>query len=211
MAVGQNQNAMTGVIVLAAGASSRLGRPKQLLAFDGKTLLQHALQTAKASSLHPVVLILGAAAETIQNDISDQEIHVTVNEAWQEGMASSIRCGLSAIKKISSAIEGVILMVCDQPFVSGSLLNELVATHQKTGSRVVASSYGETFGPPVFFHQSLFDELLQLTGDVGARSIVKQHANEVEIVPFPKGVFDVDTEAEYARLKMEGGHGKEQP
>ena len=102
---------------------------------------------------------------------------------------------------MSPAVEGVIIMVCDQPFVTSHLLNELIIAHQKTGKPIVASGYENTFGPPVFFHHSLFNELLQLKGDIGARGIIKQHTNEVEVVPFPDGTYDIDTEADYEKVK----------
>jgi molybdenum cofactor cytidylyltransferase len=198
------QESKFGVIILAAGASTRLGRPKQLLAYEGTTLLQHAVQAARASDARPVVIVLGADAETMQNGLPDSEVLVVVNGEWKEGMASSIRIGLTAFSEISPDAEGVILMVCDQPFVSASLLNELMAAYQKTRKPVVACAYEETFGPPVFFHHSLFIELLQLKGDIGARGVVRQHADAVELIPFPEGTFDVDTESDYKKLNKTG-------
>lgn len=195
-----------GLILLAAGASARLGRPKQLLTYHGQTLLQHSLQTATASQAKPVVVVLGANAETLKNEIQDVGAHAVMNVEWREGMASSIRCGISAIAEIESTAEGVIIMACDQPFVTADLLNELIVIHQKTGKQIVACGYKDTYGPPAFFHQSLFEELLQLKGDTGARSILRQHTDMVEIVPFPQGTFDVDTEADYEQLKS---HGKQ--
>ncbi|HEU4903361.1 MAG TPA: nucleotidyltransferase family protein [Flavisolibacter sp.] len=190
-----------GIIILAAGASSRLGRPKQLLPYNNKTLLQHTLQTAQASIAQPVVIVLGADAEKVQNEITGNNVYKVMNAEWKEGMASSIRCGLKALAEVSPAAEGVILMVCDQPFVTASILNDLIAAHQKTGKPVVACGYKDTFGPPVFFHNSLFSELLELKGDIGARGVVRQHVDAVEVIPFPDGTFDVDTEADYERIK----------
>ena len=191
-----------GIILLAAGESSRLGRPKQLLSYNGKTLLQHSLQIAQASTACLIVVVIGAHASTVQNEIGlVDNIHVVENPNWKEGMASSIHCGIETFKKVAADLEGLILMVCDQPFVTAQLLNELKTAHQTTGKTIVACSYGDTFGPPVFFHRSLFDEVLQLKGDVGARSIVRKHTNDVEVIPFPKGTYDVDTEADYERLK----------
>jgi molybdenum cofactor cytidylyltransferase len=187
-------------ILLAAGSSSRLGRPKQLLQYDGQTLLQRSLEAANTSSLSPVILVLGADAETIQQQLHSIDVHVAVNANWKEGMASSIRLGIENLKNISSSAEGAIIMMCDQPFVTASLLNSLVDSHNNTGKPVVTCSYADTYGPPTFFHKSIFPELLQLKGDIGARSIVKQHADEVEAVVFPEGDVDVDTEADYERL-----------
>jgi molybdenum cofactor cytidylyltransferase len=192
-----------GLILLAGGASVRLGRPKQLLTYHGQTLLQHSLKTATDSQAQPVLVVLGANSEALKNEIKNFNAHMVVNVDWQEGMASSIRCGIQAVTGIKD-LEGIILMVCDQPFVTTDLLNELIVTHQKTGKQIVACGYEDTFGPPVFFHQSLFEELLQLKGDIGARSILRQHTDVVEIIPFPKGTFDVDTEADYEQIKNTG-------
>lgn len=194
----EKKSSNTGVIVLAAGSSSRLGRPKQWLSYNGKSLLQHTIETALAAPAHPVVVVLGASGNVLET--KDTDVHVVVNAQWEEGMASSIRCGLEAFTKLSPAAEGIILMVCDQPFVTAALLNDLVTAHQKTGKAIVACGYENTFGPPVFFHHTVFAELLRLTGDTGARGIVRRHIDAAEIIPFPKGSFDIDTEADYNRL-----------
>lgn len=199
------------LILLAGGESARLGHPKQLLIYQGQTLLQHSLQTAKASQAQPVVLVLGANAETLKNEITGVGAHVVINDEWQEGMASSIRCGVQALTKMTPAAEGAILMVCDQPFVTSDLLNELIAAHESTGKQIIACGYDDSFGPPVFFHQSLFKELLQLKGDTGARSILRQHRDMVAIIPFPHGTFDVDTEADYEQLKSKATNDQRQP
>jgi molybdenum cofactor cytidylyltransferase len=189
------------IILLAGGKSSRLGRPKQLLTYQGQTLLRYSLQIALDSYAQPIIAVLGSDADTMQKEINDTRVQVAVNREWQEGMASSIRCGIKAVTGISPAAEGVIIMVCDQPFVTSQLLNELITAHQETRKPIVACGYENTFGPPVLFHHSVFDELLQLKGDIGARGIIKQHTNEVEVIPFPDGTYDIDTEADYEKLR----------
>ena len=193
-----------GIIMLAAGASARLGRPKQWLPYKNNTLLQHSVDAALASCAKAVVVVLGSGSETNQHEITGDKVQVVTNTEWKEGMASSIRCGIKKMRAIHPMADGGILMVCDQPFVTPALLNELVAAHQKTGKPVVACGYDDTFGPPVFFHHTLFDELLQLKGDIGARRVVRQHADLAEIIPFPEGRFDVDTEKDYERLTGQG-------
>jgi molybdenum cofactor cytidylyltransferase len=189
-----------GVILLGAGASSRLGTPKQLMLYDGQTLLQHSLQVAGSSIAHPVVVVLGAHADTIKRDIDSGDAHIVVNATWQEGMASSIRYGINALVRINPFAEGAVLMVCDQPFVTASLLNDLITARQLSGNPIITCSYAGTFGPPTLFHKSIFPELLQLKGDVGARSILRQHANEVEVISFPEGSLDIDTKEDYQKL-----------
>ena len=198
----QKNNGKIGIILLAAGESKRLGRPKQLLRFAGSTFLQHGLNTAHASLASPIVTVLGANAEAMKNKI-ENEPHVVVNPNWNEGMASSIRAGVKALLEIDSTVDGVILMVCDQPYVDCNVLNNLIAAHQVSGKSIVACSYNNTFGPPALFQKVMFPELLQLYGDTGAKSIVRQHADEVEMISFPKGEVDIDTEADYEKLSKQ--------
>jgi molybdenum cofactor cytidylyltransferase len=192
-----------GTILLAAGNSSRLGRPKQLLVNGGQTLLQYSLQIALSSKAHPAVVVLGAHADLIEKEMDNKGVYIVVNAEWQEGMASSIRCGIKFLSELTPSVEGAILMVCDQPYVTTSLLNDLITAHQNTGKAIVACSYANTFGPPTLFHKKLFPELLQLRGDVGARSVIQRHANEVEVVSFPAGNIDVDTEADFQGLSKD--------
>jgi molybdenum cofactor cytidylyltransferase len=197
----KNKGGEIGIILLAAGASLRLGHPKQLLPYKRKTLLRYSLEEALASGAQPLVVVLGANADNLQKEISGYPVHTVINEHWQEGMASSIRTGIKAITEINPVAEGAILIVCDQPFMTAGLLNTLMSTHQTTGKGIVACTYGNTFGPPAFFHQSFFPELLQLKGDVGARSIVQKNIDNVEAIPFPNGTFDIDTYKDYEFIK----------
>ena len=202
MAQPETSSAKTiGIIVLAAGASSRLGKPKQLLLYKGESLLHHSVKAAIETKLQPVIAVLGSNAERVRKEAERTPVHVVINTQWQEGMASSIRCGVNALLESAPSVEGLILMVCDQPFVDAALLREVIAAHLKSGKPIVACSYEDSFGPPVFFHRSLFSELLQLRGDIGARGVIRRHANEVAVVPFAAGTIDVDTEADYEKLK----------
>jgi molybdenum cofactor cytidylyltransferase len=189
-----------GVILLAAGNSSRLGRPKQLLTYNGQTLLEHSLQAAAASSTSPIIVVLGAVSERVKSELEGAKVHIVENGDWEEGMASSIRSGVKTLMEISPAAEGLILMMCDQPFVTADVLEHLIETHNTSGKPIVASGYAETYGPPTFFHNSTFPELLQLKGDIGARKVVRQHHAEVEVVSFPEGEVDIDTEGDYEKL-----------
>ena len=148
-----------GILLLAAGSSSRLGRPKQLLKYNNQTLLQHNLNVAIGSDVNEIVVVLGAHAEGIKDKINLPNIHIAYNADWQEGMASSIRCGLNRMTEINPTIEGVIIMVCDQPHTSTILLNELLTTYQKINKQIISCAYENTSGPPVFFHRSLFPEI----------------------------------------------------
>lgn len=188
------------VILLAAGNSSRLGRPKQLLSYHDQTLLQHTLQAASDSVAHPIVVVLGAYSDAVEKVVDHGTAHVITNPDWQEGMASSVRRGLEALLEIDPLVEGAVMMVCDQPFVTAELLDNLIRRYLETGKAIVASSYGQTFGPPALFHKSLFPELLGLKGDVGAKGLIFKHPHDLESIPFPEGDIDVDTEADYQKF-----------
>jgi molybdenum cofactor cytidylyltransferase len=187
-----------GAIILAAGASSRLGTPKQLLPYAGKTLLQYTVKAALDSIARPVIVVLGFEAEKIKDNIDGAQ--VIVNPDWQEGMSSSIRCGIQALDRADPSAEGTIILVSDQPYITSALLNELVTEHRKTGEPIVASSYDNTLGVPALFHKSIFAMLLQLKGDAGAKSIIQQHSGDVGMVTFSKGGVDIDTKEDLNEL-----------
>lgn len=193
----------TGVIILAAGESSRLGSPKQLLTYSGATLLQHAIDVAHSSDAGIVIVVLGANADLIADELKDTTVHIVVNAAWKEGMASTIRYGLQTLVKLNPQAEAVILMVADQPFVTADLLIKLMEVNRKEQRTIVAGKYGNTFGTPVLFTKRFFPELLELTGDVGAKSLVKKYINDAAFVPFSKGAIDIDTIGDYTNLSKE--------
>lgn len=189
-----------GIIILAAGASTRLGTPKQLLPYGKKTLLSHTIEQALESQVGPVIVVLGAHSTLLSASIDDYEVNIIQNTAWDEGMASSIRCGIESLQLFEPTCAGAILLMCDQPFVNASLIKELVVTKKETHKPVVTCRYANTIGPPALFAASIFPELLELTGDTGARRIVQGHLGEVATVPFPKGSIDIDTPADYNEL-----------
>ena len=191
----------TGIILLAAGASTRLGKPKQNLFYQGQTLLQHAIQAALETKLKPVILVLGAHADTINPGIEILDLHLIINPDWAEGMGSSIRIGLTELLKTQPAIKQVILMVCDQPFVSADLLMQLVEAKGNNAEAIVASAYKNTVGTPVLFPRKYFPELLTLNGQVGAKKLLFRHQDFVIPIPFPEGDFDIDTMQDYEALQ----------
>jgi molybdenum cofactor cytidylyltransferase len=144
--------------------------------------------------------VLGANAALLEKEIAAKKVHIIENKEWKEGMASSVRCGLSTLLQIAPSSDATIIMVCDQPFVSSSLLNELIGTQKNTGKPIVTSQYEKAIGPPALFHKTVFPELLALKGDAGARKIIEQRSNDVAKVLFIKGNIDIDTEADYNSL-----------
>ena len=190
-----------GIVILAAGASTRLGEPKQLLQYNGKTLLDHSVNEAVNAKADAVVVILGKNADLFKNEIHKEKASVLINKDWEEGMASSVRLGLASLLKIKPYIDSVIFMVCDQPHISASVLNELIATQQKTTKQIVTCNYGGTIGPPALFHKKYFRELAKLNGDIGAKNIIQQNMHDVATVLFPEGKIDIDTKEDYDALK----------
>jgi len=178
-----------------------LGRPKQLLPYNGKSLLEHIVDAANESEASPVIVVLGANAELLEKQVEDLKVRVVENKEWKEGMASSVRCGINTLMHIAPAVDSAIVMVCDQPFVTSSLLNQLIVTQRETGKPIVTCQYETTIGPPALFHKTIFSELLQLKGDAGARKIIEQRRHEVATVSFNKGIIDIDTEDDYKALQ----------
>lgn len=188
------------IIILAAGSSSRLGTPKQAIHFQGKTLLQHAIDEAMQISIQPIIVVVGAHDDAVAENLTQSNVHLIKNRNWQEGISSSIRCGLQAMQEINTFIDGVIVMVCDQPYVTHFLLESLLKKQQKSGQPIVASSYENILGTPVLFHKSFFSELMKLSGDSGARKLIRAHAPLTSSVSFPKGNIDIDTLEDYEKL-----------
>jgi len=189
-----------GVVILAAGSSTRLGEPKQLLEYHHKNLLQTTIDAAINSVASTVVVVLGANADQISNEIDKSGTDVLINSEWEEGMASSVRNGLNELLFISPLTDAVILMVCDQPYVSSELINDIINKQKETGKPIIACDYGEIVGPPALFHRSLFHELMHLKGDVGARKVIQHHSEDVATILFTKGKIDIDTKEDYDAL-----------
>lgn len=191
-----------GIIILAAGASTRMnGVPKQLLEFKGKTLLRRAAETALSfAAASPIVVVLGANAEKSLPEIKDLPVLPTINENWASGMGGSIKMGLSMLLTENTDIEGAILMLCDQPFVTAETLNRLVETRQKTKKPIVACQYADTIGVPALFAREMFAELSNSQGDAGAKAVIKKHVANVAKMPAPEAIFDVDTQADFQKL-----------
>jgi molybdenum cofactor cytidylyltransferase len=191
-----------GAIVLAAGSSSRLGTPKQLLHFRGESLLRRAARTALGAGCAPVVVVTGAHAELSRAELADLDVREACNGEWATGLASSIRTGLAQLLHEDPGVAAVILMLCDQPHVTAPVLSALIAAHDADDSTIVASHYDGTAGPPALFGRALFLELAQLEGAAGAKQVIARHATSTHLVAFPGGEADVDTPADLARLRV---------
>lgn len=193
-----------GIVILAAGASTRMGTPKQLLPYVGQTLLRRAAETAVASQGRPVVVVLGAAAQLCRAELEGLPVHIVENPEWEQGMSGSLSVGMEALLEVTAhSVRAVIFMLCDQPLVSANLLNALIQTHGVTGKCIVASAYAGTRGVPALFCKELFSHIDALRGNEGAKKIIAGNPDEVVSVDFPGGAVDVDTPESYAILGVD--------
>ena len=190
-----------GVAILAAGGSTRMGKPKQLLEFCGQTLLRRAASVALEAGCRPVVVVTGAHAARLREDLRGLDVREAENEQWESGMSSSVRVGIEAIVTANPRTAAVVLMSCDQPFVTQQVIAGLVAAHLETGRSIVASRYGESYGVPALFSRKYFAELIALEGAAGAKQVIQKHLPKVHLLPFAGGEVDVDTPSDFARLQ----------
>jgi molybdenum cofactor cytidylyltransferase len=189
--------AVSGVI-LAAGGSSRLGRPKQLLAYKGRPLLDHVVQNALSSNLGEIIVVLGAERGRVRVLMDLSKVHVVENEQFAKGQSTSV---VVALDNVDQGAAGVLILLGDQPGVSADVINAVVAAFDGDPQTIVMPSWRGTPANPVLFGRAYFSELRQLTGDEGARDLVKQASDHVCLVPIDQPVpQDVDTEADYQHL-----------
>jgi molybdenum cofactor cytidylyltransferase len=190
-----------GAVVLAAGASTRMGTPKQLLQFDGQTLLRRAASVALEAGCRPVMVVTGANATASRKVLRGLDVREVENQQWESGMGSSIRVGVEALVTLNPRSAAVVLMVCDQPFVTRETVVGLVRSHRETTCSIIASRYGGSYGVPALFSRTHFAELMKLKGAGGAKTIIQTHLRKVHFVPFPEGKIDIDTSDDFARLQ----------
>lgn len=191
----------TAFLLLAAGASSRLGQPKQLLPYQGQTLLRRAAETAVAAATGaPVVVVTGALHQELLPELTGLPVVVARCPGWEQGMGASLKYGLAMLESLCSAWASVIVLLCDQPHVTPALLLQLRDTYERTGQPIVAAGYSGTQGVPVLFGATVLPLLRELPNQAGAAQLLRQHPGLMATVPFPAGAVDVDTQAQYAAL-----------
>jgi molybdenum cofactor cytidylyltransferase len=189
-----------GAVILAAGESSRFGRPKQLVQFRGKSLVRRVVDAAKDANCSVIVVVLGSKREQIERELKETDAIVAENQNWRRGIGSSIRVGVESAVNQAPDIEAIVLLTCDQPFVKTDTIERLIVMREKTKKAIVASSYSETLGVPALFDRSCFQELLTLPDDSGAKSIILSNHERVAELLFPEGKIDIDTAADYEKL-----------
>jgi molybdenum cofactor cytidylyltransferase len=186
------------VLILAAGSSSRLGQPKQLVEFEGQTLLERITHTALSVS-EDVLVVLGANIDLVKPtlDAFSDRINIIENTAWNEGMGTSIRLG---VENLAPKSDGILILLADQPLISQVLLQKMMQTFAEKKYPIVACSYGEQLGVPILFDKSFFSELINLKGEQGAKSFLKNYSENIASVEFKDGLFDIDTPEDLQKL-----------
>jgi molybdenum cofactor cytidylyltransferase len=176
------------IIILAAGSSSRLGQPKQLLQCQGQTLLNRTISLSSEVS-NNISVVLGANYPLIASSITNTNCKIIINEFWEIGMSTSIQKGLQN----NLDADKVIITLCDQPYLSANILRRLIDSANQTELPIIASNYGNKIGVPILFKKLIFNDLMSLKGEKGARAILPKYTGFIAEIPFPKGEIDIDT------------------
>jgi molybdenum cofactor cytidylyltransferase len=190
-----------GAVILAAGPSTRMGMPKQLLQFGGETMLRRAASVALEAGCRPVVVVTGAHAARSREALCGLDVREAENPQWESGISSSVRVGIEAVVAVNPEAVAVVLMLCDQPFMTRDIITGLVRAHRETNCSIVASRYGGSYGVPALFGKAHFAGLTTLEGAAGAKQVIQKHLPKVHLLPFPEGEIDVDTPDDFARLQ----------
>jgi molybdenum cofactor cytidylyltransferase len=189
---------VTAAIVLAAGLSRRMGRPKLLLEFKGRPVIRHAVERVVAAGLHPVLVVTGAEHDALARALAGLEVQLVVNPTPESGQGSSVGVGVSALP---AGTDAVLIALGDQPGVPDEVIPALIEALKKPGKAIAAPRYADGLGNPVLFGSSVFQELLALGGDRGARSVIERDPSRLAVVevasPMPR---DIDTPEDYESL-----------
>jgi molybdenum cofactor cytidylyltransferase len=189
-------------VILAAGTATRMGRPKQLLDWDGRPLVAVAAEHALAAGLAPVLVVVGAAAEEVTAALRGLAVQVVPCVAYASGQSASLRAGIAAL---DADVAAVVVLLADQPFVTAAVVHALVAEWRASRAAIVVPLYRGVRGNPVLFDRAVWGELLAVTGDKGAREVIGADAGRVRSVAFDddRPLADIDTPAEYEQLRRE--------
>ena len=190
-----------GIVILAAGDSSRMGSPKQLLDYGGKPLLRHAADVALRSMCWGnVLVVLGSRSADFRPALANLPVTILENRRWEQGMGTSIHTGVEHARV--SGLDGVILTLADQPLVTPDSLDRLIHTHLETNQPIVAAQYAGTVGVPVFFSREFFPQLLALKSQQGCKGVILSHPEHAFHLACPEAEVDIDTPQDYSSLRV---------
>lgn len=193
-------NSTIAIVLLAAGSASRMGAVKQLLPWKETTLLENAIQQARASDAVEVVVVLGARAAQIKAGIATTDVPIIENEQWKSGMGSSISRGVDFLVNESGHIDGILVMLCDQPLIDSRYLNRMMSEFSKTDTGIIATAYEKRAGVPALFHKDFFSQLLRLNDEFGARELIAVNSGNCIALAAGNKVADIDTKKDYHAL-----------
>lgn len=182
---------------MAAGAAARMGQLKQLLAYRGRTLLQHSIEQALGAGFDPVVVVVGSNGQMLSEAIADEPVEIVFNARWETGMGSSITAGMRALITKDEVPHAVAILVADQPLIEAKHLTAMRELLSTAGGPIVAAQYSGTIGVPALFTQELFGALSSLQPEAGARSLLRSSGADVTPFPLPEGAVDIDTPEEF--------------
>jgi molybdenum cofactor cytidylyltransferase len=206
-------------VILAAGESSRLGQPKQLIQFRSKTLVRRMVDAAGEAGCRPILVVVGNSkqaphvhapcsprgetrqlVDAISSELKNTGATIVANPNWKCGIGTSIRTGIQHLIDTAPGVEATVLLTCDQPFVDRVVIDGLITLRHETGKPIVAASYADTLGVPALFDRGRLPELLRLDDSAGAKSIILSNRGQVAEFPFPEGKVDIDTAEDWQRF-----------
>ena len=190
-----------GILLLAAGASRRMGQPKQLLPYREGSLIRYLAEQAVESKVGKVLVVLGSHRAAVEAELAGSGADVCFNPLWEEGMGSTIGYGLNQMLLKEPALAAVVIMLSDQPRVTAGLLQRLASAYLPESESIVASAYSGTFGPPLLLDRHFFPLLHSLSGDEGAKRVLRDFHDRMSLIDFPDGSIDLDTPDDLAQLR----------
>jgi molybdenum cofactor cytidylyltransferase len=189
-----------GLIILAAGGSSRMGSPKQLLPWKGGTLLKTACEVALKTGCEPVIAVLGCESATCLKELDGLNVAPVINPDWKRGMGSSLAIGITHLKQAAPDSLGAMIMLVDQPIVTPNFLGQLSKIWRDSSQSIVATRYSHGGGVPAIFPKSYFEELEKFDSDQGARTLIAREKANTQLVNFEDELIDIDDQTTYQKL-----------
>lgn len=194
-------NKQTAILILAAGNASRMGAIKQVLRIRGKALINHAIDESLKVAESKVYVVMGANVNIVHQVMSSDKVDIIYNAQWKNGFGSSIAKGVEKIIR-DGLCNACIISVADQPLIRCEVFEELILKSSLSGKGIVSSDYGDMTGPPVYFSNRYFDDLLALNEDIGAKEVIKKYKDDVTTISFPEGISDIDTLEDLEKLNL---------
>lgn len=196
-----NQKPNIANLILAAGGSTRMSSPKQLLPWKGSFLLNHAITIANKIENVTTFVVLGAYFKDIHSKLDRTKIKIIHNQKWKNGLGHSIATGVAFIKNQPIAYDGILIMLADQPLITADFMNQVIRLFEPNKKQIIASSYeNNTMGVPALFDVAYSDELQNLNKDMGAKRLIHDHKNQVITIDAKEFISDIDTLEDYQRL-----------